>query len=77
MNKTRRKELEKAIDLLGQAQEIVDCCAEEERDAYDNLSEGVQESERGMQMEENADNLEDASSNLQDVINQIQEVVDA
>ena len=55
--------MEKAVDLLGEAQEIIDTCAEEERESFDNLPEGVQESERGQQMEENADNLEDVSSN--------------
>ena len=57
MNAQRRKEIAKAISLMEQAREILDATAEEERDAYDNLPEGIQYSERGNLMEEYADTL--------------------
>lgn len=51
MNKARRKELEKAKDLLEQAQSIIEAVQEEEQEAFDNMPEGLQSSERGEQMQ--------------------------
>lgn len=54
MNKQRRKELaeaieklEKAIAMLEEAKETVECVTEEEQEAYDNMPESLQCSERG------------------------------
>ena len=49
---------------------------EEEREAYDNLPESIQEGERGCAMEEAADNLDDAVSTIEDIIGEVQEVID-
>lgn len=76
MNAQRRKEIAKAISLMEQAREILDATAEEERDAYDNLPEGIQYSERGNQMEEYADTLERVSAEISDYIDELQEVID-
>lgn len=61
MNAERRKKIERALDLLREA-------AEEERASYDNLPEGIQESERGQKMEETADALDEAVSSLEDAL---------
>lgn len=58
MNAERRKKIDRALDLLREA-------AEEERASYDNLPEGIQESERGQKMEETADALDEAVSSLE------------
>ena len=76
MNAQRRKEIAKAISLMEQAREILDATAEEERDAYDNLPEGIQYSERGDQMEEYADTLERVFAEISDYIDELQEVID-
>ena len=68
MNATRRETLDKAVALLEEAKSLIDGAAEEERDAYDNLPEGLQEAERGQRMDEVATELEEASSSLDDVI---------
>lgn len=75
MNKVRRKELQKALDLLAEAKIIIDQCREEEQGAFDNMPEGFQASERGEQMEEYIgimeeayDHIEDAETNLEDII---------
>lgn len=41
MNNSRRKQIKKAHDLLMQAQEIIDQCAFEESECFDNLPEGM------------------------------------
>ena len=76
MNAQRRKEIAKAISLMEQVREILDATAEEERDAYDNLPEGIQYSERGDQMEEYADTLERVCAEISDYIDELQEVID-
>lgn len=71
MNNARRKQIDKLIERLYTLQEELQdlsaqACfiADDERDAFDNLPESIQESERGEKMEESIDNLEDASNEL-------------
>ena len=85
MNKDRREQLQSALDLISEAiakrdeaKEIVEACATDERDGFDNLSEGLQQAERGQQMEANADALDEAVSNLEgldfdDIVSKIEE----
>lgn len=74
MNKKRRKAIDEAIALLNtisgplaSALEIIETAAEEEREAYDNLSEGLQASEKGSAIDEAATALEDVKETLQSV----------
>ena len=64
MNNARRKTLKQAIALLENANNIIESVLDEEQDSYDNLPEGLMDSDRGTQMEENIDTL----SNIQDEI---------
>lgn len=75
MNKARRNELQKALDLLGEAKGIIEQCRDEEQDAFDNLPEGLQSSERGEQMEEYISIMEEACDNLEDVESNIEEML--
>lgn len=84
MNRERRKELEKAISLLNDAQEnldaameIVDSVKDEEQEAYDNLPESIQYGEKGDIMQENVDELDDASSELDSIRDSVEEQIDA
>ncbi len=61
MNKHRREKIKKALDILCEVRD-------EEREAYENLPEGIQYSERGEAMEENADQLEEVTSTLDDIL---------
>lgn len=75
MNQLRRKEIGRltdlmnhkrydiTVDLAGEIENIRD----EEQEAYDNLPEGIQESDRGWQMEEAIDNLDSALQALEDI----------
>ena len=60
MNNSRRKELEKAVNLLEEAQSIIEDCRDEEQDYLDNMPENLQYSEKHDMAEEVVNNLESA-----------------
>lgn len=60
MNKDRRAKLQNAIDLI---EDVID----EEQDAYDNMPENLQYSEKGEKMDEGIDSLETAKDILEEV----------
>ena len=64
MNKQRRNEIKKALDLITEAAEILDIARDEEYDALNNLPESLQYSERGREMEEYINIIEDFLDNL-------------
>lgn len=74
MNAQRRKQLAEAITLLYKAQEIIEWIKDEEEEAYDNLPESIQYSDRGEQMSDNVDNLGDISDNLIDYTTTLEEM---
>ena len=74
MNKLRRKEIARAIELMEQAREILEAVMEEEQEAFDNMPESLQCSERGEAMEEYIGTLEEAIDNLE--ADELQEIVD-
>ncbi len=61
MNNKRRTELQRVTDSL---QNIID----DEQDAYDNMPEGIQESERGEVMEAGLDSLNEAKDLLEEML---------
>lgn len=64
MNKERRKRLDDVISQLEEIQAEVASIAEEEREAFDNMPESLQCSERGEQVSENADDLDSLDGRL-------------
>lgn len=76
MNAQRRKDIAKAIELLEEARAIIDIAAEEEREAYDNIPDNLNLSDRALKLEENADNLEEVSSELEDQISNLTDIID-
>lgn len=77
MNANRRKRLQKLIDNLSDMMAEIEAICDEEQEAYDNIPEGLQYSERGEQMSDNIDTFDMACSDLDNVINQLQEIVEA
>lgn len=75
MNKIRRKEISRAIALMAQAREILEYVRDEEQEAFDNMPESIQSSERGETMEDYIYTLEDVLSNLE--TDALQDIVDA
>ena len=76
MNKSRRKELCRIAEVLENLREDLDVVASEEREAYNNLPESLQESDRGCAMEEAADELDDICSEMEELKDRIQSVHD-
>lgn len=74
MNKARRKEIARAIELMDEAREILEAVMEEEQEAFDNMPESLQCSERGEAMEEYISTLEEFTYNLE--TDALQEIVD-
>lgn len=73
MNKDRRSRI---ADILSQLETLKDQIAElqgEEQDAFDNMPEGLQQSDRGQASESAASALSDAESSIDDVINSLEE----
>lgn len=66
MNKERRKRIAEAVKLIENAAGILEEVREDELESYDNLPEGLQNSERGEQMRENIDTLEKFINNLEE-----------
>lgn len=67
MNKTRRRQIAKALSLIEQAYDLLTEVKDDEEMAYENLPESLQSSEKGDTMQNNISNLEDAISGLEDV----------
>ena len=76
MNKERRKKLDEAHSFLIQAYGIIEEVQYEEQDAFDNLSEGLQQTEMGQKLEENAYELEDMSSSVDEVMGRLMEMIE-
>lgn len=81
MNKEMRKRLveaqdllQKAYDLLDEAKSIVEEVSGDERDKYDNASEGLQATDRFMQLEENADTMDDFVSEIEEAMDTIDDL---
>ncbi len=77
MNKLRRRQLRAALDLLDEARSILEAVQEGEQEAFDNMPESLQYSERGEAMEETISNLEDAVSSLEEINETFDEVANA
>ena len=76
MNKTRRAELQRAIELIDKARDLIDNVVTEEEEAYENLPENLQNSERGEQMQEYMYALGGVIDRLDEVIDDITEVTE-
>ena len=77
MNNERRATLKKAIDHLNDGLALVEEVNQEEADAYDNMPEGLQSSDRGETMSENLDRIDEAQSELQSIIHSLEQVLEA
>ncbi len=75
MNKQRRKELEKAVALLGEARAIIESVREEEDEAFDNMPDGIKESEKGEQMADNLDTMDSAIDAIEEQETAIDDII--
>lgn len=86
MNAKRRKRVKEVIDTIEKlltslngikidyiVDELKDLC-DEETEAYDNMPESLQWSDRGMQIDQNMTNLDDAHDLMEEVPDLIKEI---
>ena len=81
MNKERRKRIAEAVEQLAaamvyleNARGLLEEVKEDEEAAFDNLPEGLQESERGEAMQEACDTLEEAVDAAQEAFDNLEDV---
>lgn len=67
MNKQRRKDLQRAEDLLREAQAIIQQARDEEQEYRDNLPENMQSGERADAIDGNISCLEDADQAIDEI----------
>lgn len=72
MNNARRKIKREAIALLSSALELLETVASEEEEAYYNMPDGLQASEKGEEISNNIDTLQDAVDNLETMIEELE-----
>lgn len=76
MNKQRRMRLDEAHSKLLEAQEIIEEVMNEEQDAFDNLPESLQGSERGEQMEEYIGTMQDVYDGIDEFMCNLYEIIE-
>ena len=72
MNNCRRKILLEAAELVSRAHSLVEDCAMEEQEYYENMPEGIQTGEKGERAEEVAGDLETLHEELDDIRGRIE-----
>lgn len=73
MNKQRRKELAEIINLIEEARERLEAVRDDEQEAFDNMPESFQYSERGETMEDYISTMDELidyldTDNLQEIV---------
>jgi len=81
MNKLDRKHYAMAMKMVAEAKELVAQALEEferladaEKEKFDNMSEGLQQSETGQKLEKNYEVLYDAQEKAQDAFDTLEEL---
>lgn len=71
MNNIRRKEIRRIEEVLQVLLDDIESVKDEEQEAFDNMPEGLQASDRGEAMEANISNLEDVVCNIEEAIDNL------
>lgn len=74
MNAQGRKEIGKHIAALNDIKDKLESMKDDEEMKYNNMPEGLQESERGEQMQEAIDALDNAVNSLDEAIDSLNEI---
>ena len=75
MNAARRKLLADILDRLSSIKAEIDELKDLEQEAFDNLPEGIQGSERGEKIQANVEIMDDAVNSIDDLEEQIGELL--
>ena len=68
MNDARRKEIQRALTLIGEAKGILELALSQEQDDLDNMPEDLRNDDEGERAEETVDALERAAMGCGDAI---------
>lgn len=72
MNNKRRKRIDEVIEILESAKSSIEEIMDEEQEAFDNLPESLQYSDKGSGMESAIGNFETAKDQLDEAINELE-----
>ncbi len=75
MNNTRRKALQKIYAAIEEVKSDLENIYDEEQEAFENIPENLEGSERYEAAENAVDNLDSAFSDLDDVLNYLEEAI--
>ena len=75
MNDARRKEIQRAQMLVGEAKGILEVAATQERDDFDKMPQDLQNDDAGERAEEAVDALERAATCCDDAITSCEEAI--
>jgi hypothetical protein len=75
MNDARRKEIQRAQMLVGEAKGILEVAATQERDDFDKMPQDLQNDDAGERAEEAVDALERAAMCCDDAISACEEAI--
>ncbi len=75
MNKERRKELSDIFGKLTELKARLEEVQAQEQEYYDNMPDGIKDSERGEQAESYAYSLDDCVSQLDDICDTLEEII--
>jgi len=76
MNKQDRKMIEGYISQLDDIKNNIEAMKDEQEERFNNMPDGLQESERGEAMQEAIDNLDSASDSIGDAIDYLNELTE-
>lgn len=74
MNKKRRKEIENLRESISETKAKLQDLLNEEQQAFDNMPESIQESERGEEMQEIIEYMEVAIDSLEEATESLTEI---
>ena len=74
MNKERRNKLGKALDLIAQAEQIIQDVMEEEQESMENLPDNFRYGERGDEMQNYIDMMDETIGYCQDAESVIEQI---
>lgn len=75
MNNQRRKEIKKIIEKMYDIKTEIESVLSDEEFSFDNMPEGLQNSERGMNSEEAIDLLNEAIDNIEGSIENLEDII--
>lgn len=83
MNNERRKKVQKQIQALGDVIEVlkriqkeIETIKDEEDEAFYNLPESLQSSDRGSDMELNVENLQEVEDDIDETVDQLDDILE-